>query len=76
MKILAISGSVRARSSNTELLRAAGLLAPAGVQLVEYDGLATLPIFNPDDEEAGRLGLARQLRDAVASATALIICSH
>ena len=48
MRILAISGSLRAASSNTALLRAAGALAPEGVEVVLYEGLAGLPHFNPD----------------------------
>ena len=50
--ILAVSGSLRAGSSNTNLLRAAALLAPQDVTVTLYDGLGTLPPFNPDlDEE-------------------------
>ena len=48
MKILAISGSLRAVSSNTSVLRAAARLAPDGVGIVLFDGLAGLPFFNPD----------------------------
>jgi chromate reductase len=48
MKILAISGSLRAASSNTAVLRAAARLAPAGVSIVLFDGIAELPFFNPD----------------------------
>jgi NAD(P)H-dependent FMN reductase len=48
MKILAISGSLRAFSSNTSVLRAAARLAPDGVGIVLFDGLARLPFFNPD----------------------------
>jgi len=48
MRILAISGSLRAASSNRTLLEAAAMLAPDGVDLVFYDGLAALPHFNPD----------------------------
>jgi chromate reductase, NAD(P)H dehydrogenase (quinone) len=48
IRILAISGSLRAASSNTALLEAARALAPEGVEIVLYDGLATLPHFNPD----------------------------
>jgi chromate reductase, NAD(P)H dehydrogenase (quinone) len=50
IKILAISGSLRQFSSNTALLRAASQLAPKGVELFIYGGLATLPLFNPDLE--------------------------
>jgi chromate reductase len=48
MRILAISGSLRASSSNTALLRAAIALAPPGVEVTLYDGLGDLPHFNPD----------------------------
>jgi len=50
LRILAISGSLRAVSLNTTLLHAARLLAPEGVQVMLYDGLDTLPHFNPDRE--------------------------
>jgi chromate reductase, NAD(P)H dehydrogenase (quinone) len=52
MKILAISGSLRAASTNTALLRAAALLAPAGVEIDLYRGLGDLSHFNPDLEDA------------------------
>ena len=50
MRILAISGSLRRVSSNTTLLRAVGVLAPAGVEVTLYEGIADLPAFNPDLE--------------------------
>jgi NAD(P)H-dependent FMN reductase len=48
MRILAISGSLRASSSNTALLNAAIALAPSGIEMSLYDGLGELPHFNPD----------------------------
>jgi NAD(P)H-dependent FMN reductase len=48
MQILAISGSLRAASTNTNLLKAAAALAPEDVTLSLYDGLGDLPPFNPD----------------------------
>jgi chromate reductase len=48
MRILAISGSLRANSSNTAVLRAMARLAPDGVDIALFDGLAGLPFFNPD----------------------------
>jgi chromate reductase len=56
IKILAISGSLRSQSSNTNVLRAATMLAPEGVSISLYDGLGNLPHFNPDLE--GTEGLA------------------
>jgi NAD(P)H-dependent FMN reductase len=48
MQLLAISGSLRAASTNTTLLKAAAALAPGDVPLHIYDGLGDLPHFNPD----------------------------
>lgn len=48
MKILAISGSLRASSSNTAVLRAMARLAPGGVEVALFDGIGELPFFNPD----------------------------
>jgi NAD(P)H-dependent FMN reductase len=75
--ILAISGSLRARSSNTEVLRAAELLSPADVRITFFDGLAGLPHFNPDlDADGATLPAAvRAFRAQVAAADALVICS-
>lgn len=76
MHVLAVSGSLRAGSSNTAVLEAARQLAPAGVTVTLYDGLAALPAFNPDVEEAGELpGEVRELRGRVAESDALVVCS-
>jgi NAD(P)H-dependent FMN reductase len=46
--LLAISGSLRAGSSNGAIVEAATQLA--SLDVVIFDGLASLPPFNPDDE--------------------------
>jgi chromate reductase, NAD(P)H dehydrogenase (quinone) len=46
--MLAVSGSLRAGSSNTAVLEAIAALAPADVSVEIYSGLADLPHFNPD----------------------------
>lgn len=76
-RILAISGSLRARSSNTETLRAAAALAPASVTVTFYGGLAALPHFNPDLDVEGAVLPApvQEFRAHVAAADALLICS-
>ncbi len=48
MRFLAVCGSLRAISSNALVLRVAAALAPLGVDIVFYNGLADLPHFNPD----------------------------
>lgn len=50
LQLLALSGSLRASSSNTALLDAARLLAPADINIEIYTGLGQLPHFNPDLE--------------------------
>jgi chromate reductase len=50
MKLLTVSGSLRETSSNTALLQAAALVAPSGLEVTPYRGLAELPAFNPDHE--------------------------
>jgi chromate reductase, NAD(P)H dehydrogenase (quinone) len=48
IRILAISGSLRAASSNTAVLRALIALAPENVEITLFGGLGDLPHFNPD----------------------------
>ena len=43
MQILAISGSLRAISSNSAVLRAIRTLAPGDVEVTIFDGLGDLP---------------------------------
>ena len=50
MKVLGLSGSLRAGSHNSKLLRAAGDLLPREAELVEFDGLKLIPPFDEDDE--------------------------
>ena len=50
VRILAISGSLRAASLNSALLRAAVCLAPADVRVELFTELGKLPLFNPDLE--------------------------
>ena len=75
--LLAISGSLRAGSSNTEVLRALALLAPSQVTIGHYEGLAMLPAFNPDLDAEGMAAPApvQDLRAQVETADAIVICS-
>ena len=75
VRILAISGSLRARSVNTAALLALQALAPAGLAVTLYDGLGTLPHFNPDLDIEPPPAPVAALRAAVAAADALVLCS-
>lgn len=74
MKILAISGSLRAASLNSALLRAVARLAPADISVNLYCGLGNLPLFNPDIEASDPSPVA-DLRAQILSADALLIAS-
>ena len=73
-RILAISGSLRERSYNRALLRAAEGLAPAGVEIEEFD-LSPIPFYDGDLEAAGDPDPVVELRAAVAEADALLIAT-
>jgi chromate reductase len=74
MRILGIAGSLRRGSHNRRLLRAAGAALPPGVELVEWDGLAGLPAFNEDHENAPPEPVRAFLAE-VAGADALLIAT-
>jgi len=51
VKVLALSGSLRAASINSMLLRATARLAPSDIEVTVFSGLGELPLFNPDLEQ-------------------------
>jgi len=53
MRVLAVSGSLRAGSYNTALARAAAELTPAGVDVELYERLGDLPNYDQDLDHAG-----------------------
>lgn len=50
MRVLAISGSLRADSNNSALLRALREEAPEGVEVEIWHGLKTIPPYDQDDD--------------------------
>lgn len=73
ISILTISGSLRSRSTNGVLLEAGHILAPPGVAISAYRGIAELPHFNPDLEVDPLPPQVTELRAAVRAADALLI---
>lgn len=51
VKILGLSGSLRAQSWNTAALRYAAKAAPKNAQVTVYEGWGDLPAFNQDNEQ-------------------------
>jgi NAD(P)H-dependent FMN reductase len=74
LDILALSGSLRAASVNTALLRAAQPLAPAGMAIEIYDGLGALPLFNPDLDPRAFPNVTAFLTRAAKADALLIAC--
>jgi chromate reductase, NAD(P)H dehydrogenase (quinone) len=75
MRILAISGSLRAASHNTALLRAAADLAPEGVELRLYDRLESLPPYNEDRDTELPPPEVAALRKAISDADAVLLAT-
>ena len=73
IEIFALSGSLRAASTNSALLAALQRNAPADCRVAIYDGLGRLPIFNPDDEGERTPPEAQKLIDAVTAADGVVI---
>ncbi len=74
MKILGISGSLRERSYNSALLRAARELAPSDMEIDIFD-LSRIPIYNDDVRLAGYPPEVAKFRDAIRAADGVLIAS-
>jgi len=73
MVVLGISGSLRADSHNTRLLRAAARELPEGVEFRLLDGLRDVPPYDEDDDRDPAPAAVARLREAIAGADALLI---
>ena len=75
IQLLAISGSLRNHSSNTNVLQAAKILASPSVDISLYSELATLPHFNPDLDCEPLPHTVVSLRQQIDRADGIIISS-
>ena len=75
MRIVAISGSLRASSSTSAVLRLAAEVAPAHVEVTFYEGIGDLPHFTPDLDTDDPPPAVQTLRAALRAADALLICT-
>jgi chromate reductase, NAD(P)H dehydrogenase (quinone) len=73
MRILALSGSLRAASYNTALARAAIELAPAGVEIELYEGLAWIPPYDGDDDGEDPPATVGMLREQIREVDGLLV---
>jgi len=75
VRVLLVSGSLREQSTNRAAIRTAATHAPAGIDTFVYDGLGTLPHFNPDDDHDPLPTPVEQLRIAIRAADAVCFCT-
>lgn len=71
-RVLAISGSLRSGSHNSELLRAAAGLLPPGIELRIHDGLRDIPPFDEDVVPHRPAGVQRLWEELEAADAVLI----
>lgn len=72
INLLAVSGSLRATSSNSILIKEIQKWAPANVELTIYQHLATLPAFDDSMEPSASVIAWRHM---LAEADGVLICS-
>jgi len=75
MRVLAVSGSLRRDSHNTQLLRAAVEAAPDGVEVELWEGLGELPLYDQDLDTDQAPEPVRRLREAWGSADAILFAT-
>jgi chromate reductase, NAD(P)H dehydrogenase (quinone) len=75
MKILGISGSLRADSYNTQLLRAAAELLPREAELELWSCLKAVPPYDEDDDVQPAPAAVAELRAAIAEADAVLFAT-
>lgn len=71
MNILAISGSLRANSSNYAVINAAAALVPAHVNFNVYRGLAAIPAFDDSKDPPAEV---IEFRSLLSAADGILIC--
>jgi chromate reductase len=73
--VCGIAGSLRQKSYNRALLRAAVELRPEGMEIRAFDRMAEIPPYNQDVEDAGVPEPVEALRRAIGEADALLIAT-
>ena len=75
MKVLAISGSLRADSYNALVLGAARELVDGDVEFELYDGLRDVPPYDEDDDVEPAPAAVTRFREAIAGADAILFAT-
>jgi chromate reductase len=77
VRILAVSGSLRADSLNTSVLRAAAEAAPEGIEVELFDpaAIAELPLYDQDLEDGAVPASVERLREEWGAADAILFAT-
>lgn len=75
IKLLGLSGSLRAGSLNTALLRVAGSVLPAGAGGLAIASIADFPLYDQDAEAKDLPEPVRRVREQVRAADGLLIAT-
>lgn len=73
--ILAISGSLRAKSTNLTIIENIAEMFGDKINVSIYDGLSTLPHFNPDTDTEEMPDAVANLRQQIKQSDGVLICS-
>ena len=74
-RILLISGSTRAESTNSAALKTVHVMKVSGIETVLYEDMMSLPHFNPDDDIDPLPEAVAALRTDIGRADALLFCT-
>ena len=74
-KILAISGSTKKDSTNNRILVIIKEMYADKAEVEIYDGLSSLPFFNPDLDNENPPIEVTKFREAISQADAVVICT-
>ncbi|VAW60889.1 NADPH-dependent FMN reductase [hydrothermal vent metagenome] len=74
IRILAVSGSLREKSYNTALINAVAKLAPNDIEVLVFDDMNSIPLFNPDRENEN-ISAVTNLKKALKKSNGLLISS-
>jgi chromate reductase, NAD(P)H dehydrogenase (quinone) len=74
MNVLGISGSLRQKSWNTGLLRAAAGMVPEGMNIEVFD-LSAIPMYNADNDGAAMPAVVKEFKSRIVSSDAVLIAT-
>jgi len=74
MNVLGISGSLRQKSWNTGLLRAAVGMVPEGMNIEMFD-ISAIPMYNADNDGAVMPAAVKEFKSRITSSDALLLAT-